>query len=502
MRFRLATVATALALAVTSVAALPGSASAGPSRIAWGACDPAVVESVPAAERVKLTCGAVAVPLDHDAPAAGTLPIAVMRRRADDQRRIGTLFVNVGGPGGSGFLYTRVAYQRFAPAVLARFDIVGFDPRGVGRSDPLRCFTSQQQAADLISGSYAVPVTAPEIASTVAATSDYSRLCAANAGPLLGHLATRDVVRDLDLLRSAVGDNKINYVGLSYGTLVGATYAAMYPQRVRSIVLDGSVDPQLRTSDGVEYLRRRAAGFEVALSAMLARCDAGGPKCAFSGGAAAKFTALRDRLRGASLTRADGTELTLSRFTAELVSLLQQPALFGYLASSLQADYDLTRGVRPAAVARTSSAAYLGDDSYFAVNCTDMPFPATLDPAALATDWEAASPTFGRYHAFLEPAQCPSWPAPHAVAYRGPWANRSGQTILVYGNVFDPATQYRFAQRMVSELGNARLVTVDAFGHTILGDSTCTDDLTAAYLIDSRVPASGTVCRPDAEPFA
>ncbi|MCZ7421937.1 MULTISPECIES: alpha/beta fold hydrolase [unclassified Micromonospora] len=500
-------VGAALVLALTApvIPASPATATA-VSGVAWTACDPEVLHPVPVSERASLSCGSVAVPVDHDVPSAGTLPLALMRRRAGDpNQRIGTLFVNIGGPGGSGFLYTRLVHERFAPSVLARFDIVGFDPRGVGRSGPVRCFTSQEQVYGLLSRSFAAPVQPAEIASSIDAADEYSRLCAANAGPLLEHLSTRDVARDLDLLRAAVGDDRLSYVGLSYGTLLGATYAALFPQRVRSIVLDGSVDPQLRTADGAQYVYQRSQGFELALNAMLTQCEGSGTRCALAPGARAKFTALREHLRTSSLKRADGSTVTFSSFVSELVSLLQQPALFDELAASLQADYEVMRTGKARSPATTGTAgetAYHGDDSYFGVNCTDMPFPDALDPAATATAWEKVSPTFGRYHAFLEPAQCPSWPSTGADRYSGPWANRSGRTILVYGNVFDPATQYRFAQRMVSQLGDARLVTVGAFGHTILGDSACTDQITAAYLVDGQVPPAGRICQPDLTPFS
>jgi pimeloyl-ACP methyl ester carboxylesterase len=483
-------------------AAPPATATPRVAAVAWQRCDPAVVADVPAVERAKLSCATHPVPLDWDNGAAGTLSLALMRRAADDPaHRIGTLFVNVGGPGGSGFFYTRTAYQKFSAGVRARFDIVGFDPRGVGRSNPARCFTSQEQANELLVRSFAVPVTAGQIASTTKAAADYSQLCRANAGPLLGRLSTLDVVRDLDSLRAAVGDEKLNYVGLSYGTLIGATFIAMYPARVRAIVMDGNVDPALRTSDGVEYARQRAEGFEAVLAAVLSRCDRSGARCSFGPGSAGKFAALRDLLRKHDLVRPDGSTVTISSFTMDVVSLLQQPALFGALADELQADYELMRAATPA-VALAQRTPYLADDSYYAVNCSDEPFPAGFDAAAAAQRWERTAPTFARYQAFLEPVQCPTWPVPAGRRFAGPWQNRSPSTALVYGNYHDPATPYVFATRMAAELGNARLVTVDAFGHTILGGSACTAQITEAYLVGLQLPAPETVCQPDAQPFS
>jgi hypothetical protein len=145
---------------------------------------------------------------------------------------------------------------------------------------------------------------------------------------------------------------------------------------------------------------------------------------------------------------------------------------------------------------------YSSDDSYAAVNCTDKPFRNTANQVpSIADQWERQLPTFGRYLAWADPAICPTWPLDHRDVYSGPWDRRTPNPVLVYGNFYDPATQYEFARRMTRELGNARLVSVDAFGHTILGFSTCADDIATRYLIELTAPRPGIVCQPNIPPF-
>jgi pimeloyl-ACP methyl ester carboxylesterase len=366
-----------------------------------------------------------------------------------------------------------------------------------------------------------VPLSKAEINGTIDANGDYSGYCARNAGDLLEHMSTKDVARDLDLLRRAVRDKKLNYVGFSYGTLLGATYVNMFPRNARAIVLDGNVDPKLRLSNGLQYDRERTTGFEIALDAYLKRCDAEGPKCAFSDGSPrAKFDELRDYLRKQPLAIPGGGELTLGTLTAGIAGILYSPATFVPVAADLQFFYSLLHPAasvaqaRPDALSRLSAAAnvarrdmladtpYTGDDSYFAVNCSDKPFPRAprLIPL-VASQWERESPTFGRYMAFADPIGCATWPARHPDPYRGPWDRRTENPVLVFGNYYDPATRYEFSRRMTRQLGNARLVSVDSFGHCILGDSTCTDKIAAAYLVSLKVPRPGQVCAPDVQPF-
>ncbi|HET6709801.1 alpha/beta fold hydrolase, partial [Amycolatopsis sp.] len=240
----------------------------------WGTCPAATLTGVPADQVQFYSCARYRVPIDHDNASLGTIDIAMLKRAArTPDKRVGSLFLNPGGPGGSGLRLPISGPAIFQPQVLDRFDLIGFDPRGVGQSNPLRCFTTQEDADEVFGAQIAVPLSRTEISGTLASYRDYGRFCKNNAGSLLNHMSTKDVVRDLDKLRAAVGDQKLTFVGFSYGTLIGSTYTSMFPKQSRAIVIDGNVDPALRTSDGVQYDRERAQGFELALDAFLKRCD-------------------------------------------------------------------------------------------------------------------------------------------------------------------------------------------------------------------------------------
>jgi pimeloyl-ACP methyl ester carboxylesterase len=521
------TVATGLTGGVAAAQDLEAQGAAKPAE--WAKCADDVLAEIPVAQRDKVSCTAYQVPLDHSRPRGDKLGIAMMKRPADDQaNKIGSLFINPGGPGGAGLIYSAYGTSFFLPEIMKRFDLIGFDPRGVGRSNPLKCFKTQEEANEVYARQSPVPVTKKEIRDTIDATKDYTDACAANAGPLLKHMSTEDVARDLDLMRQGVGDKALTYVGFSYGTLLGATYANIFPNKSRAIVIDGNVDPNLRTHDGTQYDRERAQGFEIALDAFLKRCDTVGTPCAFSdGNPRAKFDETRDYLRTKSITLPGGAIVTHAGYIGRVTGDLYAPARFKALAAWLQSIY---AELHPAAVSAMSAqdlaaaaevpalvnkhgladinagvvgdSEYLDDDSYYGVNCTDKPFVRApeLFPF-IANKWERESPTFGRQQAASDLLTCASWPVRHPDRWDGPWNRKTPNPVVVVGNYYDPATQYKFAQRMAKQLGNARLISVDSFGHCILGKSAGTDAVVTDYLVNLKAPSNGLVFPPTVQPF-
>jgi pimeloyl-ACP methyl ester carboxylesterase len=497
-----------VALAVlAATVAVPEVAAAAPAAapITWSAC----TED----ELIGYGCATYEVPLDHDRPRGATTTIALARRPADDPaRRIGTIFVNPGGPGGAGRSLANERSGLFPPAVLARFDIVGFDPRGVGASDPVQCFASDAEAEELLGQMRLVPLTPETITSTVRANLAYTEGCKRNGGPLLRHMSTLNVAKDLDLLRQAVGDDQLNFLGLSYGTLIGATYANLFPDRVRAVILDGNVDPDQRTNQRLANKFDRAGGFELAFRHFLAECDAAGPDCAFAGNARAKFNAIWARFRQGPVTLPELGEVTIDQLYGFVYGSMYDVASFPETAETLQFVHDeITARRSRAAGARSLPKApparglladaytYNGNDAFYAVNCADAPLPR--NPAQypeIAEAFEAAHPTFGRGEAFGE-VGCANWPRTEE-RYAGPWNAETARTVLVINPTFDPATRYSFAVRMTRQLGNARLLTLDGFGHTS-NLSACIEDWSTRYLIDGELPPVGTRCAQDRAPF-
>jgi len=466
-------------------------------------------------------CATARVPLDHDAPRGRTIPIALVRVPArEPARRIGAVFVNPGGPGSSGVDFVREAGDElFSPRVRARFDIVGFDPRGVGASRPVRCFANARRLERFLAPLPEFPVGRAEERRFRAAMRELGRRCRARNGDLLDHLSTANVARDLDALRRAIGDRRLTFAGYSYGALLGLTYAALFPDRVRALMIDGPVDPvawmtgRKRGDRALPFsvrVRSHVAS-SAALGVFLERCEAaGGERCAFaSGDTRGRFDALMRRLRATGPVTADTPIGPLTVGYADVVEAVrgaltvpQQWALVGEILVAVEAAAE-TATANAAHAAATGSEAYDNEDeALLAIACSETDNPR--DPrrwSAAARRAERRAPYFGSLWTFLSQA-CATWPGRDEDRYAGPFTRRPGAPLLVVGATRDPLAPFDAVRRITSELPRARLLTLDAAGHleTNVG-SRCVRRAVERYLVDVVVPPAGAVCHADAEPF-
>ncbi|MDQ3694871.1 MAG: alpha/beta hydrolase, partial [Chloroflexota bacterium] len=413
-------------------------------------------------------------------------------------------------------------------AVRERFDLVAFDPRGINESTPVRCFASSAEQVAAVAEMPRVPVGPEEETALQRATAEMIQGCAKRNADILAHLSTANVARDLDRLRQAVGDEALTYIGTSYGTFLGATYAQLFPDTIRAMVLDGVINPPSYVSfdhgdgdivgpDTTSFLRVLSPeGSAVAVQAFFAECAAAGPdRCAFAAASAAetreKFDALMDRLRKEPMVL-QGPAGTLTVTYSIVVDLLWQ-TLYRAQAWPIMADglQRLEEGdgagfvVVTGAIGGPPSPAYLNEpEGRPANNCldTDNPDDPALYPE-MARQAEERSPHFGTLWSYLA-LPCAFWPAEDADRYTGPWNAETSAMILLISRVYDPATPHGGAMIAAETLANARLLTIDGWGHGffLAGRSSCADEHMATYLIDGSLPPVGTVCAEDVAPFS
>ncbi|MGW2118486.1 alpha/beta hydrolase [Streptomyces zhihengii] len=506
-----------IAALVTCSAVLTGQ---GPAT-AGGDPAPAVpapeLEWSPCTKGSPFDCATAQVPLDYDEPAGRRIELAVVKRKATGHgSRIGTLFFNPGGPGGPGTVQMPQNYESFPSEVRERFDIVSWDPRGIGNSTAVNCFASPEEAAEWNAGKAAgFPVGQKERAAFAAAYEELGRRCEQRVPELLRHVSTADSARDLEQLRRAVGDRQLTYYGISYGTYLGATYANLFPEKVRAMVFDADWDPRAWTDNASDAparttsFQRLGSGHsaEGAVERMLTLCgSAPTERCAFSAGSPQatldKYERLLQRLRKEPVG-----SWTYAGTVADVVSSLYvvRPGAEN-LARRLQ---DLWEGRVPTPTpfpppppVRDPNP-YLGEEQSTAVFCGDSPNPR--DPGAyhtLAEEEAARAGDTGRYWVWAS-AGCADWPAVAEDSYRGPWDRPTANPVLVIGNTDDPSTPLSAARAMTRELADARLLIHDAVGHTALfNPSRCVDARTSRYLVDGVLPPTGTTCRQDVLPFA
>jgi pimeloyl-ACP methyl ester carboxylesterase len=448
----------------TTTVALPP-----PAPIAWRPCGGG------------FDCGRVTVPVDYAQPGGPTLEVAVIRRPADDpERRIGSLLVNPGGPGASGVRRVRRGFT-ISPEVAARFDIIGFDPRGIGDSTPLTCGSAVAafRAHDL------APDTRAETDDLAGAARAVADECARTEGPRLGHLGTTEVAHDVEVIRRSLGDAQVSFVGLSYGTMIGLLWAEAYPTSVRALVLDGVVDP---AAAGDTTAAVQAAAIDDAMDTIDRACAAD-PACpvAAAGGVLAAYDELARRLEAGAVTGhgVGPTQLAYAAFSATY-GPDRWPLLWEALAQGLAGDL---AGVADLAAWFTGLVDYA---PFALVTCLDAPHPTGAAAWQAAADATArVSPRFGRTAA-NELLPCAFWPAatfePHAVEAPG------APPTLVIGSTGDAATPYDQAVEVARRLGRGALLTVDLEGHIALGDSPCATEAATRYLVDLVTPAPGARC--------
>jgi len=443
-------------------------------------------------------CATVEVPLDYEDVDAGTVGLELKKAPATSQdERIGTLFINPGGPGGSGITYVDTFLSQVTPELRAAYDIVGFDPRGVGTSDPVACL-SDDRLDDFIA-SDPDPDTAAEVQRAAALVRELGQACEQNTGALASHVSTIEVAKDLDVLRAVVGDKALHYYGASYGTYIGATYSELFPKNVGRMVLDGALDPQL----SIEELNiEQAEGFQTALEAYAADCVSQG--CPLGSSEEEVLSRIESFLDGldAEPLETDDPDRPLTQalgFYGVAVTLYSQDS-WRFLTGALQAAFD-GDGSQLLYLAdiytdREAGGGYATNSTQvnYAVNCLDHPIDiSAAEIEASESEYERASPVFGRVFAWSL-LGCSNWPIQPALEPLT--IDGSGAPpILVVGTTRDPATPYQWSEALAEQLESGVLVSRDGDGHTgyHMGNE-CVDEAIDGYLIDGSVPDDGLKC--------
>jgi pimeloyl-ACP methyl ester carboxylesterase len=456
-------------------------------RLDWGSC------------HGLFECAWLVVPVDYTHPGGQRFALPVIKLPAvDKQARIGALVINPGGPGGSGVQYALGALNgEFSQGVLNRFDIVGFDPRGVGGSHPaLRCTTGQE--LDQINQAGGFPMTGLNLASQLAASKLYAAKCEQRAGGLLPYMGTVNTAKDMDILRAALGESKLTYLGKSYGTLLGAAYAQQFPSRVRALVLDGAVDPSLT---GPQADIAQSAGFEEAFGQFADWCVAQ-LSCPFGKNAASAVPVVTSllvkatdyplsyTLRGDNQI-ADGSML-MGGITAALYSRQAWPVLASGLSQAEGGNGTVLLELANYLLERQPNGTYTNlSDVVTSVGCIDRSWPTALSAyQAAANEAEKVAPLFGPQ--VWGGVTCAYWPVPatpvHVQVTGAP-------PILVVGDLHDPATPYQWARALTKDISSGVLLGWNGEGHTsYMEGSFCVNDAVDSYLISLRTPRSGTIC--------
>ena len=457
-----------------------------PSKIAWADCGSG------------FQCGTVKVPLDYAHPDAGTIDIALNRKPATEPaNRIGSLLMNPGGPGESGITFLQQSVSEFKE-LNRQFDLVGFDPRGVGQSAPVRCESPQEE--DAYNALDPILDDPQEKQAAIDASKAFAAECMQRSATILPFVDTISVAKDLDLIRAALGDEKLTYLGFSYGTFIGENYAHLFPTRVRAIVLDGVVDPTVTAND-MAYAQ--VQNVERNLEAWLNDCRArktGTSKCLYAqtGDPGTKLNNFLQALDNTPM-KVGNRQLTHGLgLTGVLWPGIYYQTAWGYLDQALtlaeQGNGSILLGFTDLLYDRHPDGSY-GNlvDANWANFCLDHPVPtdvATYD--ALTPKFTAASPLYGGYYQYSN-LQCAYWPV-KPTGKIGPITADGAPPILVVGGTNDPATPIAWAQSVNRQLAGSVLLTRQGNGHVSYDESACAQAAEIAYLERLTLPAQGAVC--------
>jgi pimeloyl-ACP methyl ester carboxylesterase len=447
-------------------------------------------------------CGTIEVPADWSRPAGERLKLALAYRKANATKPLGSILFNPGGPGASGVSWVRDSGDQIGTSKLrSSFNIVGFDPRGVGASEPrVKCLTAEQNDKMFYGASEGAVGSAEDIADTRAKMKTFIDACVKNSGPNLKFIDTISAARDMDVIRAVFGESKIRYLGYSYGTYLGTAYAELFPKRVGQMVLDGAIDPLV---DEAEQDLAQLKGFDQALRDFLIDCLEN-QDCPFSGSLAnaeIRIAKLLREIEKTPLQTDSGRELTIwGAITGIIMPLYGEdwwPTLAQAFAEALKGDGTTLLALADTYNERNEDGSYASNtiESNIAISCLDSRAPS--DEASMAAANKkllAASAMLGRYWQFGA-LTCEQWPYPVAKkpkSFRASGADR----ILVIGTTGDPATPYWQAVSLANQvLENAQLITFNGEGHTAYGlGSTCINKAVDDYFIKNMVPAEDPDC--------
>lgn len=446
-------------------------------------------------------CSWLTVPLDYADPSGETIRIRVSRTPADGptDSRLGSLVTNPGGPGAAGVPFAGYLAGALDPAVTGAYDIVGFDPRGVGQSAPISCLTGAQTTrwyrTDL------TPDNAGERATLMKRARQLAQGCLRRSPTIARHVSTENTVRDMDILRQALGDDLLTFLGYSYGTYLGTRYAELFPERVGRFVLDGAVDPRL---DVMEISRDQSAGFQLALERFARDC-ATRAQCPWRGGRDQVLAGLSQFLN--SLERRTLPTESLPLVEAEALTAvfyaMYSPTLWPSLRTALrqgrQGDGRGLSELAASATDRISPGRYATNmaSAFPAIACWDSPAapgPAGLANAAATWARTAKVPSLAKAMSWSN-AACSVWFG-HSDIAPAPASTTTEAPIVIIGGTYDPATPYEWSRSLNRQLPTSTLLTYRGDGHTVYGGtSRCIDRVVDTYLLTGAVPAPGTTCR-------